>query len=307
MLQERAGRSVALMDASPAHATAADPPAWLAEIDPTPGPPFLAMGVRALAAAWLTVDDGPALAAKRRILAAHRDEVVAVLPGVDEAVAELAAAVADTATTTAGPDPGSARTVPSNPGEVLAGAARRVAEDLCVLVPRDGAWVLGAGCVCFPSHWRLRDKLGRPVAEIHAPVPHYATELATRVDRFLDRLTPARGAWRRNWLVHTDDRLFAPVPAPPPDPPIGAADAGERLWLRSERQTLRRLAHTGAVVFTIRTQQAPLAVVRHRPELAARMTASVASWSGDLVAYRGGEAVRRPLLAWLRAVADHRT
>ena len=79
-----------------------------------------------------------------------------------------------------------------------------------------------------------------------------------------------------------------------------AADAGRRLWLRSERQTLRRLPGTGAVVFTIRTQQAPLDVLAARPALRTRLAAAVASWSGPLVAYRGGEAVRRPLLDWLR-------
>ncbi|MBN2623351.1 MAG: DUF3445 domain-containing protein, partial [Acidimicrobiales bacterium] len=183
----------------------------------------------------------------------------------------------------------------------LAAAAESVAEDLCLLVPGGDGWVLAAGCVCAPSHWRLRDKVGRPVAEVHAPVPHYADELADRVDRFLDRLAPGRGAWRRNWLVHTDDRLFAPWPPPPPDPPVHTAEAGDRLWLRSEYQTLRRLPATGAVAFTIRTQQAPLSVVRARPGLARRMADAVASWSDDLVAYRGGEDLRQPLLAWLRA------
>ena len=202
---------------------------------------------------------------------------------------------------TEGPPTGAAAGAPGGAGPLVEAAARQVAEDLCLLLPRDGRWVLAAGCVCFPSHWRLADKLGQPLAAVHAPVPHYADELAARVDRFLDRLAPGRGAWRRNWLIHTDDRLFAPRPAPPPDPPLTVDDAGPRLWLRSERQTLRRLPGSGAVVFTIRTQQAPLAVVAARPDLRARMAAAVASWSDLLVAYRGGEAVRGPLLGWLRA------
>lgn len=285
-----------------------EPPSWLAEIDPTPGPPFLAMGVRSRATdAWLTADDPAALVAKARVLDAHRDEALAALgstSSLENAARELLDVVAADAGTPLSPAARSDLTASSRGSEVgalIEAAARPVAEDLCILLPCDGAWVLAAGCVCFPSHWRLAEKLGRPLAAVHGPVPHYADELAVRVDRFLDRLAPGRGAWRRNWLIHTDDRLFAPVPPPAPDPLLSPEDAGRRLWLRSERQTLRRLPRSGAVVFTIRTQQAPLAVVAARPELRVRMAAAVASWSDALVAYRGGEAVRTPLLAWLRA------
>ena len=268
------------------------------------------MGVRSLAPGrWLTLDDPAALAAKRPLLETHRPEVVAALHATsarEAAARELLGAVAADVGAPIRPGAHDARTRASAESDIAAlveAAARPVAEDLCLLMPENGAWVLVAGCVCFPSHWRLADKLGRPLASIHGPVPHYADELAARVDRFLDRLAPGRGAWRRNWLVHTDDRLFAPVPSPPPDPPLTAEDAGRRLWLRSERQTLRRLPASGAVVFTIRTQQAPLAVLDPHPGLRARLARSVASWSDALVTYRGGEAVRGPLLAWLRSGA----
>jgi hypothetical protein len=58
--------------------------------------------------------------------------------------------------------------------------------------------------------------------------------------------------WRVNWsLVDT------PEPYRPPEhrarAAITAALAGEQLWLRVERQTLRRLPDSGAVLFGIRT------------------------------------------------------
>jgi Haem-dependent oxidative N-demethylase, alpha subunit-like len=263
------------------------------------------MGVRSLAPGrWLTVGDAATLAAKAEVLDDDHAAAVAALdptPALEAAARELVDAVAADIGRPLALAPGGARAGDgaTDVAALVEAAARPVAEDLCLLVPDRGTWVLAAACVCFPSHWRLADKLGSPLAVVHGPVPHYADELAARVDRFLDRLAPGRGSWRRNWLVHTDDRLFAPVPPPPPDPPLGAADAGRRLWLRSERQTLRRLPASGAVVFTIRTQQAPLEVVAARPELRARMAAAVAAWSDALVAYRGGEAVRGPLLAWL--------
>jgi hypothetical protein len=153
--------------------------------------------------------------------------------------------------------------------------------------------------VCFPSTWRLADKLGLPLASVHGPVPAYDVELAARVDRFLDRLVPERPVWRRNWLVHEGDELHLPEPpTPPPHPPV----VPDGMWLRSERQTLRRLRSSGGVLFTIRTQQVPLAVVAERPDVAAGLADAIEAWSDDLVAYRGAGRWRSPVVAWLRGV-----
>ena len=35
----------------------------------------------------------------------------------------------------------------------------------------DGLYRLIGGVLCFPSSWVLRDKLGRPISEVHGPVP----------------------------------------------------------------------------------------------------------------------------------------
>ena len=52
--------------------------------------------------------------------------------------------------------------------------------------------------------------------------------------------------------------LWDPVPTDP---------TATRLWLRTERQTLRRLPDSGASVFTIRVQMAPLSALAARPAL----------------------------------------
>lgn len=286
----------------------------MGEIEPVAGPPYLRMGTHASGEAWLTTTPGDAalLAEKRRVLADHHDEAVASLPGTEHAAAAALAAVVAWRELR---EPAVAVPVPAAGDEAagpLDAAGRLVAEDLCLLVPgssvgapagTEGGWVLGAGSVCFPSHWRLRDKLGLPTAAIHGPVPHYADELAARVDRFLARLAPGRSVWRRNWTVHTSPDLFVPRPSPPPDPPVTADDAGDRLWLRSERQALVRLARHRAVLFTIRTDQAPLDAAAGDPVLCRRLADAAAAWSPGLIAYRGGEAVRRPLLGWLRGAA----
>jgi hypothetical protein len=277
------------------HPAAADgPPAWLDELPLEPGPPWLTMGTRGLEPdAWLLVDGdrGRDLALKARLLDERHPEVFAALssPAVEcasrEVLGLVVAALAGLGIAAGDPDPSL---------HPLDAAGRLVQEDLCLLVERDGALHLDAASLCFPSYWRLADKLGRPMAEVHGPVAHYADELAAKVDRFLQRLPVDRPVWRRNWSIHDDPTYFLPDPTPAlaVEPPAG-------LWLRSERQTLRRLATPGVVLFTIRTQQVPLALVADRPQVAHRMAAAIEAWSPSLAAYKGDHGALAAV-AWLR-------
>ncbi|MEN3272670.1 MAG: hypothetical protein V7636_1431 [Actinomycetota bacterium] len=239
---------------------------------------------------WFVVDDDweAQRSAARELLATRRDDVVA--GSAADAAAEL-----DTEITAwldrRGVD---ASAVPDADGLVV--ARSRVADDLCLLLPSDDGWTLAAGAVCFPSLWRLDEKIGRQLGDVHDPVPGYAGALASRVDGFLGRLAPGRAAWRRNWSVHPDDALFVPEHSHHDElpPPV------ER-WLRSERQTLRRLRDVDAVVFTIRTQQVALAALASRPAVCAPLAAALRAWSPAQRAYKGG-AVDDALLRWLDAV-----
>jgi hypothetical protein len=236
--------------------------AWLDELplDPLAGWP--AMGVHADHHPWPEPGDPAVLAHRRHLLQAHPESVAVLAEGIGAAL-ECAGAVGVLAPeATAGSDREAAR-------DALAAAAVDQADDLCLLAPEPG-WPLVAGALLFPSHWRLEEKLGRPVSEIHDRVPGYP---AAQVGRFLDRLGPGHVAWRRNLLVHRDGTLHSPWPSTT-DVPV------EQWWLRSERQTLRLLPETGAVLFTIRSDTAPLAHldIALRRRLAARFEALPHEW-----------------------------
>ena len=257
------------------------------------------MGTRALdPSRWLLVDDDwmPQRTHARDLLVARRDDVLRTDPALDDAAAEVGDRLhrwlAEHAPHVL--DPGEDR-------DPLAAARASVAEDLCLLT-RAAAdadrWVLAAGAVCFPSYWRLAEKVGRPLGDVHEPVPGYAPTLALRVDTFLGRLRPGQGVHRRNWSIHDSRELFVPE----------HRDSGERAgpatdrWLRTEHQTLVGL-DCGAVVFTIRTQQVPLRdVVAHRPDVAAALAAAVRGWTDAQWAYKG-RAIDTNLLEWLDASA----
>jgi hypothetical protein len=84
---------------------------------------------------------------------------------------------------------------------------------------------------------------------------------------------------------------------------IAAAEAGARLHLRVERQTLRRLPETGAVVFTIRTHVTRLdRAIRNRAS-AAELAAAVRAMPEATAQYKQIAPIAPALLAWLDARA----
>jgi hypothetical protein len=268
---------------------------WLEELPLSPGPPFLRMGVQPLDLdRWLIADEqrDAELALRRRLLAERHDEVFAALPGTEEAGAEVLELVADAV---GAPPP------PASDVHPLERAGTLAQEDLCLMTESDEGLVLGAAVLCFPSHWSLGDKIGRPTAMVHGPVPRYDPELRTKVDTFLTRLRPDRPVWRRNWTIHDHDELFAP--APPPPRPLDPARLGDELVVRSERQTLRRLPRSGAVLFTIKTQQVPLGALQARPLVAARLAATIRSLPPEHLAGRAFGRFHAEILTWLDAAA----
>ncbi len=282
------------------------------------GPYRLAMGLHTLEpGAWLEpgADAAQQMAERRRLLAEHPAEVVAALPESVPAQHELFALVLAhlpehfpdrwQRTGAALLDRASGERFPSDPAEPLATLGRMVQEDFCLLQASPQGYRLTAAVLCFPAHWRLADKLGRPLDVIHEPVPGFDARLARPVDRFFASLQTERPVWRVNWSLVDTPELFRPPEHRSRPKKIDAARAGEQTWLRVERQTLRRLPASGDVVFGIRTYVEPLAGVS--PEVAQALAARVREMPADMAAYKGIATIRAPLLAWLeRRAAEAR-
>lgn len=150
------------------------------------------------------------------------------------------------------------------PGEAMALAISEplwhsslwVADDLCILLPGPRGYELAAASLCAPSYWRLEEKIGRPLDQIHGPVPAFRQKLSQQVARFFDHLLPEYPVWRGNWSVVDSPELLQRGGEAAADPSQG------ELFLRIERQSLRRLPETGAVVFSIRVMINPLSDLR---------------------------------------------
>src|SRR5215212_2249662 len=149
------------------------------------GPWKLAMGLNALDPAdWLWRDEAFAAETAQRLglLATRPHEVHAMLPGALPAVRELVALVHDFF--------GVGSAAAARDSDDLASLAGLAQEDFCVMQARpEGAYALTAALLCAPAHWRLAEKLGKPLADIHSPVPGFAARLGSAAERFFASLT----------------------------------------------------------------------------------------------------------------------
>jgi heme-dependent oxidative N-demethylase alpha subunit-like protein len=183
-------------------------------------------------------------------------------------------------------------------------AGRLVAEDLCLMQASDDSYRLVAASLCTPNRWRLADKLGRPLDAIHASVPGYTAALDRPVGHFFAALKPDRILGRVNWGIADDPARFQPVARDVAA--IAAEDAGAALWLRVERQSLRRLPQSSAILFAIRTEITRLdRAVRTRADRI-DLAGAIRDMSPAMLRYKHLTTVAPALLAWLDAPADLR-
>ncbi len=209
---------------------------------------------------WLQIDDayGAQLAEKARLINERADDVLALDDGARAAGEELLARVVDelrridgfTVATDGVTRPDGVK-VALDTADPLRSLGQLVQEDFCILQKQGEEHVLTGALLCFPASWTLSEKFMHPLTMIHVPVGSYDDGMAKRVQRMFDMVRPEQPLWRANALFYVDPTLYQPR---------RARDARERdvpdaPYIRSERQTILRLANTDAIVFSIHTYQ----------------------------------------------------
>ncbi|KAI0772546.1 hypothetical protein BD413DRAFT_46218 [Trametes elegans] len=217
--------------------------------------------------------------------------------------------------------------------EPLRVARMLVQEDFALMLEgTDGRYYLQAGAVVIAGSWRLEDKLGMPLEDIHISgnVPQYQTKLHTSMDRFFRRFPLDKPVIRNNYSVQLVQEPQTPVPDPDElawaETMNGSEDTSEferakhindqvdatpaehakregypasrtntpvtprTVRLRSERQTLRRLPRTGAVVFMMRVYQTPFEELMREPGVPGRIASAIRSWPEDVARYKARDA-----------------
>ncbi|KAF1811752.1 hypothetical protein P152DRAFT_398583 [Eremomyces bilateralis CBS 781.70] len=182
-------------------------------------------------------------------------------------------------------------TIPS-PMEIV---ARLCQEDFSLLVKeQDGSHRLSVSLLAtlFPAAWRLRERIGWHVTDLHGTVPMWPEKLSAPVEHYFSRLSSDSNMARFAFFPvvipagstpapHTF--LFAQTPEDlvPKTPPARP----EEVIFRFERQIFRRLPKTSAIVFTVKTSMAPLTSLNL--EDCRRLAVTVRSWPAEVAEYRG--------------------
>jgi hypothetical protein len=270
---------------------------------------------------WIEVDGQlPAyLAEKEQLLAGYRDEVFVAEPGTEGTQSEVLALLAEHLPArfpdTYRRDGDTIAIAPANRSVSLAGtepplltAARLVQEDLVLLRAGEGGWRVVAGSLSFPSSWSLREKFGRPMHEVHGPVPGFGggTRNAELIERMFTNLKPTIPVLRWNWSLYGDDRLHHPESADPTRLRFGEGTRPEHVFLRVERQTLRRLPKSLDILFTIRIYLDPLEALETHADARTIIPALVAqleTLTAEQLDYKGMTRERDRLIARLREAA----
>lgn len=170
----------------------------------------------------------------------------------------------------------------------LYAAARRIPDDLCLVEKRGGQWRLSALSLSAGTFFTAADVVGLSLAELHRPVHGFSTRFLTRVERIFEGLREGLVLQRRNWTIVNSGELHTPRSAPirATIRRIAPEEAGRALYVRVERQTLRRLPRTGGALFTIRVWLAPLEELADEP---AALDAFARAWRAatpDFRAYK---------------------
>lgn len=232
---------------------------------------------------WLTPDTEADvwLPQKHALMANRRNEVFFCEEGASRAASEASQLVFDHV---------DAEVQTDNQFETMFECASAlVSDDLCVMTDQGEAFCLSVASLCTPTFWSLADKAGQPLSGLHSPVPGGDPKLAARIYRIFRSLQSDMVLERFNWTVQLDGERFTPSSEPMKRElaSLSAEQAANRLFLRVERQTIRKLPETGAVLFTIRICVDPLPPILKGP---ANRQAFEKAWSETdpaLAEYKG--------------------
>ena len=186
--------------------------------------------------------------------------------------------------------------------------ARLIQDDLAIMFEgEDGQYYLRAGAILLAGFWRLEDKWGMPLSDIHTSgdVPLFKQKLEKGMMNFFRRVKPDGPVLRNNYFIQVDDDLAWSWSIGGEDNEgIGwfTAEKNKAIhhhYFRSERQSLRRLPRSGGVVFTIRTYFHPITDIAEEPMVPGRLASAVRSWGDDVSKYKGKDRYQDVLLEYL--------
>ena len=176
-------------------------------------------------------------------------------------------------------------------------ASLLVQEDLVLMSPKEDKFYLEAASLSAPSHWSLTEKFSKSLLDLHDGVPGYKEDIGKRVDEIFNKLPTERILERYNWSIYDDPKLFQPVHSKP------FVEFKEtkpnKLFLRVERQTIRKLPKYETILFTIRVHVDPIESILNDNHVLKSLKMGVENLSGPMKEYKSINQFEKSLIDWL--------
>ena len=164
--------------------------------------------------------------------------------------------------------------------------------------PKEDKFYLEAASLSAPSHWSLTEKFSKSLMDLHHGVPGYKEDIGQRVDEIFNRLPAERILERFNWSIYDDPKLFQPVHS---KPLVEFKESKpNKLFLRVERQTIRKLPVYGTVLFTIRVYVDPIESILNDEHTLASLKMALENLSEPMKKYKSIDQLEKTLLLWLK-------
>ncbi|KAH7914672.1 hypothetical protein BJ138DRAFT_999554 [Hygrophoropsis aurantiaca] len=154
---------------------------------------------------------------------------------------------------------------------------------------KTGLYVMRAGVSCSAVGWNMSEKIGRPIHEIHGPVPDYKEKMAFSMDRYFSKLPSHKPIQRGSWGLEVGEPLFLQTDEPDwstrqsQNPNLTLSD----IYLRVDWQTLRRLPQSRSIVFNFKALFTPITDFRREPYVPKLVLKVLTEGNKSIMKYKG--------------------
>lgn len=178
-------------------------------------------------------------------------------------------------------------------------------DDFCLLEEFNDDYRLIAASVCSPTYWELSEKIGRPMREVHEPIVSLEENIGRMIRHFFTNLKPDDYFQRSNWFLMTSPDMPLFKDSCKMDTEIDNINVDnimDKLYLRCERQSFRKLKQTNTIVFGIKIYVSPLSIVNKHTAIAADIILAINAMTKEQKQLFGIESYEKSLLEYLNSV-----
>ncbi|ODQ62768.1 hypothetical protein WICANDRAFT_76932 [Wickerhamomyces anomalus NRRL Y-366-8] len=175
-------------------------------------------------------------------------------------------------------------------------------EDFYVVLKRDdGLHYLVAAAVPFPGgSFGIKAKLGRNLDVIHNDVPYYESKLKKSMERWFGKMTASDLVERASWYMSWDHKLLCSnVYALKEGEKVDSSVLPTEFNVRVERQTLRRLPKSKAIIFTNHPVYYSVEEMKDEPLVPSLIKKIIFEGPQDIIKYKNFESFRDHIAPYL--------